>query len=57
MSWTSMERLMNAKAGVRSLTDAIDTATPAGRVMMQMIASFTDESNEPGLGSGGIDII
>src|ERR1700747_50700 len=31
-----MERLAEAKAGFRSLTEAIDTTTPAGRMMMQM---------------------
>jgi DNA invertase Pin-like site-specific DNA recombinase len=33
---TIMERLAEAKAGFRSLTEAIDTTTPAGRMMMQM---------------------
>src|ERR1700739_3061799 len=32
-----MERLAEAKAGFRSLTEAIDTTTPAGRMMMQMV--------------------
>jgi DNA invertase Pin-like site-specific DNA recombinase len=32
-----MERLADAKAGFRSLTEAIDTTTPAGRMMMQHI--------------------
>src|SRR5208337_5489923 len=34
---TIMERLAEAKAGFRSLTEAIDTTTPAGRMMMQMV--------------------
>ena len=34
---TIMERLTEAKAGFRSLTEAIDTTTPAGRMMMQMV--------------------
>jgi DNA invertase Pin-like site-specific DNA recombinase len=34
---TIMERIQEAKAGFRSLTEAIDTTTPAGRMMMQMI--------------------
>ncbi len=29
-------------AGFRSLTEAIDTTTPAGRMMMQMIGSFAE---------------
>src|SRR5437763_7295247 len=34
---TIMERLSEAGAGFRSLTEAIDTTTPAGRMMMQMV--------------------
>jgi len=37
---TIMERLADAGAGFRSLTEAIDTTTPAGRMMMQMVGSF-----------------
>jgi DNA invertase Pin-like site-specific DNA recombinase len=37
-----MERLAEAKAGFRSLTEAIDTTTPAGRMMMQMVGSFAE---------------
>jgi DNA invertase Pin-like site-specific DNA recombinase len=37
-----MERLAEAKAGFRSLTEAIDTTTPAGRMMMQMIGVFAE---------------
>jgi DNA invertase Pin-like site-specific DNA recombinase len=37
-----MERLAKAEAGFRSLTEAIDTTTPAGRMMMQMVASFAE---------------
>jgi DNA invertase Pin-like site-specific DNA recombinase len=37
-----MERLAEARAGFRSLTEAIDTTTPAGRMMMQMVASFAE---------------
>ena len=29
-------------AGFRSLTEAIDTTTPAGRMMMQMVAAFAE---------------
>ncbi len=39
---TIMERIQEAKAGFCSLTEAIDTTTPAGRMMMQMIGSFAD---------------
>jgi DNA invertase Pin-like site-specific DNA recombinase len=37
-----MERLDEAKAGFRSLTEAIDTTTPAGRMMMQMVGAFAE---------------
>ena len=37
-----MERIQEKKAGFRSLTEAIDTTTPAGRMMMQMVASFAE---------------
>jgi DNA invertase Pin-like site-specific DNA recombinase len=37
---TIMERLAEAKAGFRRLTEEIDTTTPAGRMMMQMVGSF-----------------
>lgn len=30
------------RAGFRSLTEAIDTTTPAGRMMMQMVGSFAE---------------
>lgn len=39
---TIMERLGEAKAGFRSLTEAVDTTTPAGRMMMQMIGAFAE---------------
>jgi len=39
-----MERLVEAKAGFRSLTEAIDTTTPAGRMMMQMVGAFADDA-------------
>jgi DNA invertase Pin-like site-specific DNA recombinase len=29
-------------AGFRSLTEAIDTTTPAGRMLMQMVGSFAE---------------
>ena len=37
-----MERLAESKAGFRSLTEAIDTTTPAGRMMMQMVGAFAE---------------
>jgi DNA invertase Pin-like site-specific DNA recombinase len=39
---TIMDRVQDKKAGFRSLTEAIDTSTPAGRMMMQMVASFAE---------------
>jgi len=39
---TIMERLGKAGAGFRILTEAIDTTTPAGRMMMQMIGAFAE---------------
>jgi DNA invertase Pin-like site-specific DNA recombinase len=38
----TMERIGDAGAGFRSITEAIDTTTPAGRMMMQMIGSFAE---------------
>jgi DNA invertase Pin-like site-specific DNA recombinase len=37
-----MERLAGAETGFRSLTEAIDTTTPAGRMMMQMVGAFAE---------------
>jgi DNA invertase Pin-like site-specific DNA recombinase len=37
-----MERIAEAGAGFRSLTENIDTAAPAGRMMMQMVGSFAE---------------
>src|SRR6185436_1787408 len=37
-----MEAIRQTKAGFRSLTEAIDTTTPAGRMMMQMVGSFAE---------------
>src|SRR6266852_7148522 len=39
---TIMERLAESKAGFRSLTEAVDTTTPAGRMMMQMVGAFAE---------------
>ena len=37
-----MEKLDQAGAGFKSLTEAIDTTTPAGRMMMQIVGSFAE---------------
>jgi DNA invertase Pin-like site-specific DNA recombinase len=37
-----MERIAAAAAGFRSLTESIDTTTPAGRMMMQMVGAFAE---------------
>ena len=39
---TIMERLGEAGAGFRSLTEAIDTTSPGGRMMMQIVGSFAE---------------
>ena len=37
-----MERIAQAGAGFRSITENIDTTTPAGRMMMQMVGAFAE---------------
>ena len=37
-----LERIEDAKAGFRSLTEAIDTTTAPGRMMMQMVGAFAE---------------
>src|ERR1700676_1043319 len=37
-----MERIKVAEAGFRSLTEAIDTTTAPGRMMMQMVGVFAE---------------
>jgi DNA invertase Pin-like site-specific DNA recombinase len=39
---TLMEKVQQAEAGFQSLTEAIDTASPGGRMMMQMVGSFAE---------------
>ena len=39
-----MERIAQAAAGFQSITENIDTTTPAGRMMMQMIGSSRSSS-------------
>ena len=41
-----MERIEETGAGFRSLTEAIDTTTPAGRMMMQMVGAFAEFERE-----------
>ena len=37
-----MEKIQEAGVGFRSLTEAVDTTTPAGRMMMQMVGAFAE---------------
>ncbi len=37
-----LEKVDAASAGFRSLTESIDTTTPAGRMMMHMVGSFAE---------------
>ena len=37
-----IERIERAQAGFRSLTDAIDTTSPAGRMLLQMVGSIAE---------------
>jgi DNA invertase Pin-like site-specific DNA recombinase len=37
-----LEKIDNAGAGFRSVTEHVDTTTPAGRMMMQMLGSFAE---------------
>lgn len=39
---TLMEKIADAKAGFRSLTESIDTTTPGGRMLMQMVGTFAE---------------
>ena len=38
----TMERIKEAEAGFRSLTEAIDTTSAPGRMMMQMVGAFAE---------------
>src|ERR1700730_9423476 len=37
-----LEKINDAGAGFRSLTESIDTTTPAGRMMLQMLGAFAE---------------
>jgi DNA invertase Pin-like site-specific DNA recombinase len=37
-----LEKIESAGGGFRSLTESIDTTTPAGRMLMQMVGSFAE---------------
>jgi DNA invertase Pin-like site-specific DNA recombinase len=41
-----LERIEKAGAGFKSLTEAIDTTAPAGRMMMQMLGAFAEFERE-----------
>jgi DNA invertase Pin-like site-specific DNA recombinase len=41
-----MERIHQSEAGFKSLTEAIDTTTPTGRMMMQMVGAFAEFERE-----------
>ncbi len=41
-----MEHIDQAGAGFKSLTESIDTTTPAGRMMMQMVGAFAEFERE-----------
>jgi len=38
----TLEKIEEAGAGFRSLTEAVDTTTPAGRMLMQIVGSFAE---------------
>lgn len=42
----ALEKIQTAKASFLSLTEAIDTGTPAGRMMMQIVGSFAEFERE-----------
>lgn len=43
---TLMEKIKNLDVGFRSLTEAIDTTSPGGRMMMQIVGSFAEFERE-----------
>jgi DNA invertase Pin-like site-specific DNA recombinase len=42
----TLERIEQAGGGFRSLTEAVDTTTPAGRMLMQMLGAFAEFERE-----------
>jgi DNA invertase Pin-like site-specific DNA recombinase len=53
---TIMEQIAEAKAGFRSLSEAIDTTSPAGRMMMQMLGSFAEYAEPVDMRSDAIGV-
>jgi DNA invertase Pin-like site-specific DNA recombinase len=49
-----MEKIGEVGAGFRSLTEHIDTTTPAGRMMMQMVGAFADDAESVVMRSCGL---
>ncbi len=43
---TLMEKIAQAGAGFRSLTEVIDTTSPGGRMMMQIVGTFAEFERE-----------
>lgn len=41
-----MDRIHEAGAGFRSITESVDTTTPAGRMLMQMVGAFAEFKRE-----------
>ena len=41
-----MEKIQQSGAGFRSLTEAVDTTTPAGRMMMQIVGAYAEFERE-----------
>ena len=41
-----LDRVEDAEAGFRSVTESIDTTTPAGRMMMQLLGAFAEFERE-----------
>jgi DNA invertase Pin-like site-specific DNA recombinase len=60
-----LEQIAEANAGFRSLTEHVDTTTPAGRVMLQMLGAFAEfersmvrERTRVGLqAAGSVDVL
>lgn len=48
-----LEKVTEAKAGFRRLTEAIDTTTSAGRIMLQMLGAFAEFERNMSESAGG----